>query len=177
MPILGLVVCGAPLAARTYDLVEHARRAQWEVSVVPTPAAAAWLKPDSDISARVTGFALPQAKRLRPDAVVVCPLTFNSAGKWAIGIADNRPMSLLCEALGSGIPIVAIPMVNESLWNHPAWMGHIELLQERGVVMLDPDTGQRGAKAVRHGTGDDVSTRFDPANVVDVLAQLSRNLA
>jgi phosphopantothenoylcysteine synthetase/decarboxylase len=86
-------------------------------------------------------------------------------------------MSLLCEALGSGIPIVAIPMVNESLWNHPAWMGHIELLQERGVVMLDPDTGQRGAKAVRHGTGDDVSTRFDPANVVDVLAQLSRNLA
>ncbi|MGZ6796623.1 MAG: flavoprotein [Nocardioidaceae bacterium] len=174
MPLLGLVVCGAPLAARTYDLVVHARRAQWDASVLSTAAAGAWLKPESDVSSRVTGFPMPeQAKRARPDALVVCPLTFNSASKWALGIADNRPLSLMCEALGAGIPMVAVPMVNESLWMHPAWVGHLELLQERGVVMLDPATGERDAKAVRHGTADEITKQFDPAKVFAVLSELS----
>lgn len=178
MLILGLVVCGAPLAARAHELVAHARRTRWDVSVVPTAAAAEWLESESDLSAHVTGFPMPaHPERPRPDALVVCPLTFNSASKWVLGIADSRPLSLMCEALGRGVPIVAVPMVNESLWNHPAWPGHLELLQKRGVVMLDPATGERGATAVRDGTGDDISRHFDPASVFAVLAQLTSDRA
>ena len=171
MPLLGVVVCGAPLAVRAYDLVEQARRARWEVSLVSTDSAAPWLKANSDVSAHVTGFQMPQQPRLRPDALVVCPLTFNSGNKWALGIADNRPMSLLCEALGSGFPIVAVPMVNASLWKHPAWEEHVMLLEAGGVVMLDPATGQRGAKPMQDGTGEEISRGFDPANLLAVLAE------
>jgi len=45
------------------------------------------------------------------------------------------------------------------------------LLEAGGVVMLDPATGQRGAKPVQDGTGEEISRGFDPANVLAVLAE------
>lgn len=173
MPILGLIVCGAPLAARTRDLADAADRAGWDVSLVPTEAAMPWFESSDDAQDHHTEFRRPdEPKRQRPDALIVCPLTFNSASKWVLGIADNHAMSLLCESLGSGLPILAVPMVNDSLWRHPAWTGHLELLTAGGVVMLDPATGAPGARSVRSGTGDDITKNFDPMWVLSTLARL-----
>ena len=36
------------------------------------------------------------------DAVLACPLTFNSVNKFAHGHADNFAVGLLCEMVGSG---------------------------------------------------------------------------
>ena len=124
MPLLGVVVCGAPLAVRAYDLVEQARRARWEVSLLSTESAAPWLKANSDVSAHVTGFQMPQQPRVRPDALVVCPLTFNSGNKWALGIADNRPMSLLCEALGIGFDDAMLAWPAGPRESDGVWAGH-----------------------------------------------------
>lgn len=171
MSILGVVVCGAPLAGRTNDLFEHARQAGWDVSLTATDAASAWLGTDqleASDAVRKPG----ERKRRRPDALLVCPLTFNSGSKWALGIADNRPMSLMCESLGAGIPIVAVPMVNESLWQHPSWAGHLKVLSNAGVVFVDPVTGRQGAAALASGSGDRVSAEFDPRLVIELLSHL-----
>ena len=69
------------------------------------------------------------------------------------------------------VPIAAVPMVNASLWRHPSWEEHVRLLEAAGVVMLDPATGQRGAKPMQHGTGEEISRGFDPAKVLAVLAE------
>lgn len=47
---LTLIVCGAPLAARTGDLVTDLMKAGWRPSVVATPAAMDWLGRDIDLA-------------------------------------------------------------------------------------------------------------------------------
>ena len=169
MPNLGIVVTGGPLAARTADLIETAAAAGWQTSLAVTESARAWL---DGVDLSDTGFRAPGApKRPRPDAVIVLPLTFNTASKWALGIADNRPLSLLSETLGAGKPIVAVPLVNADLWGHPAWAGHLATLSRAGVVMVDPATGDHVARPVVSDEVGELVRRFDPAWLVDALAR------
>ncbi|GAA1256374.1 hypothetical protein GCM10009609_19430 [Pseudonocardia aurantiaca] len=153
---LTLVVCGAPLAARA-DEVRAALGSRWSVSLVVTEAAGQWFGPsDGD--------------RPRPEAVVACPLTFNTANKVAAGIMDTSAAGVLCDALGGGIPVVAVPMVNNRLWGHPVWTSTIRTLADAGVRCVDPRTGRRGDPApVQSGTGPEVVAAFDPLWVVDAL--------
>jgi hypothetical protein len=162
VPNLTLVLCGAPLAARAADVVEAARADGWDVALAATHTARTWVGDSVDLSD--AGFRTPdQPKRPRPDAVAVVPLTFNTASKWALGLADNRPLSLLCETLGARKPIVAVPMVNEGLWMHPAWRGHLDTLIGAGVVLLDPATGETPTRPLGTDAVDDLVARFDPA--------------
>jgi phosphopantothenoylcysteine synthetase/decarboxylase len=45
------------------------------------------------------------AKTPAADAVLACPLSFNSVNKFAHGHADNFAVGLLCEMAGSGVPV------------------------------------------------------------------------
>lgn len=156
---MSLVVCGAPLASRARDVASAMADAGWTVSLLATPAAAAWL------DEAATGFRSPdEPKPARPDAVVVCPMTFNTANKWALGIADTQPLSLLAESLGAGIPIVAVPFVNESLSRHPSWSESLARLTAAGVRILDPNPEEPGA--LRSGTGGDVAAGFEPVRIL-----------
>jgi phosphopantothenoylcysteine synthetase/decarboxylase len=151
---LTLVVCGAPLAARSSEVAE-ALRERWSVSVVVTDAAAQWCAPRND------------RDRPRPDVVVACPLTFNMANKVAAGIMDTSAAGALCDALGAGVPVVAVPMVNNRLWGHPAWASTLRTLAGAGVGFVDPRSGLVGDPApVQSGTGPEVVAEFDPAWVV-----------
>lgn len=164
---LGIVVTGAPLAARTADLIEAATAAGWQTSLAITESARPWL---DGVDLSDTGFREPGArKRPRPDALVVLPLTFNTGSKWALGMADNRPLSLLCETLGAGKPIIAVPLVNADLWGHPAWSTHLGTLTGAGVVMVDPATGEHVARPVISDDVDELVRRFDPAWLLDPL--------
>jgi len=158
MANLSIVVCGAPLAARAVDVANVARADGWDVSLVVTSAAQAWL-PETPLSK----FRRPdEPKPPRPDAVLVFPMTFNTANKWALGIADSQPLSLLAETLGAGKPCVAVPLVNESLWGHPGWERTLSVLAGAGVRFVDPSTGDAVARPVAPGTGDELTSAFDP---------------
>ncbi|QGN31552.1 flavoprotein [Microlunatus sp. Gsoil 973] len=157
---LGIVVTGAPLAARTADLITTATAAGWQTSLAITESARPWL---AGVDLSDTGFREPGApKRPRPDALCVLPLTFNTGSKWALGIADNRALSLLCETLGAGKPIVAVPLVNQDLWGHPAWPRHLDTLASAGAVMIDPATGDPVARPQVSDDVDDLVRHFDP---------------
>ena len=74
-----------------------------------------------------------------------------------------RSAGTLCDALGAGVPIVAVPMANTRLWGHPVWATTLTTLRDWGVVLLDPTTGQLGdPRPVDSGTGDAVAAAFDP---------------
>ncbi len=151
---LTLVVCGAPIAARAGEVADELR-GQWSVSVVVTDAAGQWIDQPSD------------QDRPRPDVVVACPLTFNTANKAAAGIMDTSSTGALCDALGAGVPVVAVPMVNNRLWGHPVWVSTLRTLSGAGVRFVDPQSGQVGdPEPVQSGTGPEVVAAFDPEWVV-----------
>jgi phosphopantothenoylcysteine synthetase/decarboxylase len=174
-----LIVTGAPLASRCTDIAAALKEAGWSVQVVTTPAAAAWVD-DATIST-VSGQPAVgehrdpgEAKRSEaPDAVVVAPATFNTIGKAALGIADTYAHSQLCEAIGSELPIVMVPMLNNKLWGHPALAGHLQTLIAAGVSFVDPQTGGDSAAPVTSGTGDRVVSAFEPSWIVVKLEQFN----
>lgn len=170
---LALVACGSPLAARVHEIAALAVDAGWVVHVVATPAALGWL--DTSAAEAVTGHPVlteqrmpGQTKRFPPPTqVVVCPATFNTVNKLAVGIMDTYPAGLLCEALATGTPMTIAPMISTRLWSHPAWQPHLELLTAAGVRFLDIRTGHTGRpEPVPSGSANDVIAAFDPAWVL-----------
>jgi phosphopantothenoylcysteine decarboxylase len=171
-----LVVCGAPLARRAPELARALVDAGWELRVAVTPAAEAWVTPAElaeAAAARVRSIhRSPDEPKDRtvPDVVLVCPATFNTVNTLAAGIADTYAASALAEALGSGVPLVVVPMVNEKLWGHPAWEPNLAALTSFGVTFLDPRIFESPATAVRSGTGDQLTDDFDVAALVQRLS-------
>src|SRR5213080_3617098 len=74
----------------------------------------------------------------RAHAVVIAPATANLLAKAAHGIADDFLTTVLLAARG---PVVMAPAMDGGMWEHPAVVANVALLRQRGVVVLEPDTG------------------------------------
>jgi hypothetical protein len=147
--VLYVVVCAAPPALRVGDLVDQAQERGWDVCVVATPPAYGWL----DVPALIqrTGHPVRHQHRMPgepdvlppPDAILVAPATFNTLNKWAAGITDNLALGLVCEAIGLGLPLAALPYMNIAQAAHPALQPSVERLRGAGVrVLMGPEVGE-----------------------------------
>src|SRR5947209_1040522 len=75
----------------------------------------------------------------RADLLVVAPLTANTLGKLAHGLADN----VLTEAaLAHRGPVLLAPAMNPRMWAHAATRANVEALRARGVELVGPDEGE-----------------------------------
>jgi hypothetical protein len=174
-PVLYLVTCGAPLAARAADGVLAARAHGWWPAVIPTEASLAWLDLShlGDVPV-ITGHRGPDdTKRLPPaDAIAVVPATFNTLNAWANGTANTYPLATLCAALGARVPTVAVPFAKNDLAGHPAWLASLAVLRYAGVRIVDPATGHVGfAEPIASGAGAAVAGAFRWSWVLDALDQ------
>jgi len=143
MKVLYLIVCAAPPATNTCDVLPALQAANWDVYVIATPQATRWINiPQLEqLTGHIvrTDYKLPDEADPLPkaDAILGMPLTFNTINKWALGIGDTLVTSLLCECLGRGSPpIVAVPCLKMDLVNHPVFRKHIALLRECHVSVL-----------------------------------------
>jgi phosphopantothenoylcysteine synthetase/decarboxylase len=144
--VLYIVACGGRPAGDLPTFVQEAQAAGWEVCVVATPSALKFMDPPR--LAELTGHAVrydykqpdePDVLPL-PDAVIVAPATFNTINKWAAGISDTLALGLLNEAIGLGLPVVAVPFPNVALARHPAFRRSLDDLRGYGVRLLfDPE--------------------------------------
>jgi phosphopantothenoylcysteine synthetase/decarboxylase len=143
--VLYLISSGAPASEGIPDLAERCQAAGWQVFAIATPNGARFI--DQSAMQRLTGepvrveYRMPgEAKSLPPaDAVLACPLTFNSVNKFAYGHADNFAVGLLCELAGYGTPIVVVPHCKPQLASHPAFTASLAVLRDMGVtVLFDP---------------------------------------
>jgi len=167
---LTLVVTGAPLAKQTVALATALRDAGSDVNLTLSSASTAWVTP-SELAGAGFGLREHGSGRPRPKVVVVCPLTFNSANKLALGVSDEPHMGVLNDALGAGATIVAVPFVSDRLWGHPQWELSLRRLRDAGVDLLDPH-GDGAVKPVLSGTGEQLADAFDPVWVVNRLKEL-----
>jgi phosphopantothenoylcysteine synthetase/decarboxylase len=140
--VLYLIVCGAPPARDAGRLVELAQAEGWDVCVIATPSGRSFIDPGALEAA--TGhpvrsqYKQPEEADVLPppNAMVVAPATFNTINKWAAGISDTLALGLLTEAIGKGLPVVALPFVNAAQAEHPAFQGSIDRLRAAGVQLL-----------------------------------------
>ncbi len=72
------------------------------------------------------------------DALVVAPATADVLAHFAQGIASDFLTTLY---LATTAPVVVAPAMNVNMWNHPATQANLEILRQRGVKIVQPDSG------------------------------------
>jgi flavoprotein len=144
--VLYLVISGAPAPEGLSALVQSLQAGGWQVVIFSTPFGGQFAdlaelerltgQPvRSEYRTPGTGSPVPPA-----EALLACPLTFNSVNKFAHGHADNFAVGLLCEMAGYGVPVVVVPHCKPQLASHPAFAASLDTLRGMGVrVLFDPD--------------------------------------
>jgi phosphopantothenoylcysteine synthetase/decarboxylase len=140
--VLYIVVCGSPRAGKIGELVTRAQTAGWNVCVVSTPDGLRFV--DRAALEQQTGHPVPdQYRRMNethllppPDAIVVCPATFNTINKLAAGISDNFALGVLTEAIGKRLPLVIAPALNSAQAAHWAFERSLVELRAAGIDVL-----------------------------------------
>lgn len=144
-PVLYLIGCGGSPARQLPEFVGFAQDQGWDVCVIATPDGAKFMDPDR--LAKQTRHPVrvhykhPDEPDVLPpaDAFVIAPATFNTINKLAQGISDTLALGLLNEAVGQGLPIVAVPWPNAHLARHPVFPCSVETLRAWGItVILNP---------------------------------------
>src|SRR5260370_14823249 len=72
------------------------------------------------------------------DALVVAPATADVLAHFAQGIDSDFLATLY---LATTAPVVVAPAMNVNMWTHPATQANLEILRQRGVKIVDPDSG------------------------------------
>ncbi len=80
------------------------------------------------------------------DLVLVAPATANTLGKMAHAIDDTPVTSVVSVALGLEKPIVAVPAMHESMYQHKLFKENLAKLRSAGVHVLEPKIEEGKAK-------------------------------
>ena len=70
--------------------------------------------------------------------IVVAPATANMLARLAHGLADD-PVSVT--ALAARCPVLVAPAMDAGMFTHPATSANVNILRERGVIVVDPEEG------------------------------------
>jgi phosphopantothenoylcysteine decarboxylase/phosphopantothenate--cysteine ligase len=145
--ILG--VGGGIAAYKSCDLLRRMQERNYEVTVVPTPSAlnfvgtATW---EALSGKKVTTQVWESVDEVRHvklaaenDLIVISPATADLIARIAMGRADDLLTNLV---LASNAIKILIPAMHPNMWNNPATVDNIALLQERGFHVMRPATGR-----------------------------------
>lgn len=83
------------------------------------------------------------------DLYLIAPASANTLAKLAAGLADNLLTSC---ALAASCPVVVAPAMNNHMYEHPATRANLEVLRDRGVQVIEPDSGRLASRG-EHGVG------------------------
>jgi phosphopantothenoylcysteine synthetase/decarboxylase len=145
-PVVYVIACGGRPAGDLPAFVTTLQTDGWEVCVIATPSALKFM--DTAGLAELTGHVVrhdykqPDEPDILPppEAIVVAPCTFNTLNKWACGANDTLALGLLNEAIGLGIPVIAVPNPSTALAKHPAFVENVARLRSCGMTILfDPE--------------------------------------
>jgi phosphopantothenoylcysteine decarboxylase/phosphopantothenate--cysteine ligase len=84
----------------------------------------------------------------RADLLLIAPATANTISKIACGIDDTPVTTMASCALGSGMPMIIVPAMHQSMYKHQAVLENIKRLKDLGVEFVGPKMQERKAKMV-----------------------------
>jgi phosphopantothenoylcysteine decarboxylase/phosphopantothenate--cysteine ligase len=72
------------------------------------------------------------------DLLLICPCTANTVSKIAHGIDDTIVTTFATTAIGSGVPILIVPAMHLSMYNHKIVQKNIEECKKLGINFVAP---------------------------------------
>jgi len=164
-------ITGSIAAYKTPDLVRRLLEANFEVKVVITKNAAAFVSP-LVLKALVSSnnvfeeFFEPEMHHLElakwADVVLIAPASANILFKISAGVCDDLLSAI---ALISSEKLILIPGMNQGMWLSPATQENVNRLMSRGIRILGPAEGVQAC-------GDNGPGRMiEPLEIVDSLIQ------
>ncbi|MAA87473.1 MAG: bifunctional phosphopantothenoylcysteine decarboxylase/phosphopantothenate--cysteine ligase CoaBC [Haliea sp.] len=100
------------------------------------------------------------------DLLIIAPATADLIARLATGRADDL---LTTVALATAAPKLVAPAMNQQMWRDPATSANINTLQDRGMLLVGPASGEQACGDV--GTG----RMEQPANIALAAAGLFAN--
>jgi phosphopantothenoylcysteine decarboxylase/phosphopantothenate--cysteine ligase len=173
-----LGVTGSIAAYKAADLASKLMQAGAKVDVVLTQPATQFITPltfqsvtarkayvDADLwggEGHVTHIGLGRAA----DLVVIAPASANTLAKLAHGIGDNL---LTVAVLAAQCPLMLAPAMDAGMFSHPATQANLEVLRQRGAVIIGPAAGRLASGLVGMGR------MVEPAEILGAIRwQLSK---
>jgi phosphopantothenoylcysteine decarboxylase/phosphopantothenate--cysteine ligase len=176
-----LGVAGGIAAYKAAEVLRGLTESGCDVTVVPTAAslnfvgAATW----AALSGKPAATGIWQDAHRVPhvrlgqhaDCIVVAPATADLIARATHGLADDLLTNIL---LTARCPVILAPAMHTEMWDHPATRHNVDVLRERGVIVLDPAVGRlTGADS---GPGRLPDPPVIVAAVKDVLRRRGRPL-
>lgn len=145
-----LGVTGSIAAYKAAELASKLAQAGAQVDVLLTQAALQFITPltfqsvtgrrafcDADLwgsEGHVQHIGLGKAA----DLLVIAPASANTLAKLAHGLADNL---LSVTALAAACPLLVAPAMDGGMFTHPATQANLEILRQRGAIVVGPAQG------------------------------------
>ncbi len=82
----------------------------------------------------------------RADLVLVAPATANTIGKMVHAIDDTTVTTYLTTAIGTGIPVIVVPAMHNTMYSHPVVQENLSKARSMGITIVQPILEERKAK-------------------------------
>jgi phosphopantothenoylcysteine decarboxylase/phosphopantothenate--cysteine ligase len=159
-----LGVTGSIAAYKAVDLASKLTQAGAQVEVLMTEAAQRFVTPlafqsvtgrpvytdlwQADASGGLPTHIAHVGLGEGADLLVIAPATAQTLAKLAHGLADNL---LTVTALAARCPLLVAPAMDGGMYQHPATQANLDLLQARGVRLIEPEEGRFASGLVGKG--------------------------
>ena len=172
-----LGVTGGIAAYKSAALTSQLVQAGWSVRVIMTENAQEFVTPLTfqTLSQNPVATNMFAEHDWRPEHVaiadwaeiaVVAPATANIIGKFANGIADDALSTFLITFRGK---VVLAPAMNPAMYASPAVRRNLEVLAQRGVEFVGPESGHVACGepgAGRMSSPDDIFARIEELSAI-----------
>ncbi|WP_440589710.1 bifunctional phosphopantothenoylcysteine decarboxylase/phosphopantothenate--cysteine ligase CoaBC [Pseudoalteromonas pernae] len=169
-----LGISGGIAAYKCAELTRRLKERGCEVKVVMTQSAKHFITPLTmqAVSGEMVSDSLldPQAEAAMghiefakwADLILVAPATVNIIAKMAAGIADDLLTTLL---LATDAEVAIAPAMNQQMYAHPATKTNLATLEQRGVKIWGPGSGEQACGDVGAGR------MLEPMELVELVCQ------
>ena len=94
-------------------------------------------------------------------AIVIAPATADLLSRLAQGRADDLLTNIV---LASTKPKILVPAMHPEMWSNPATVSNVNILRERGFLIIEPDHGRMTGNDVGVGRYPEVSRIIEEIN-------------
>lgn len=152
-----LGITGSVAAVRAPDIARKLMRQGARVHPVMTKAACELISPDLmewatgykpviHLTGAIEHVDLVGNVPVHADLILIAPATANTISKIACGIDDSPVTTFVTTGFGEGIPLLVVPAMHQSMYDHPIVKDNIRKLQGYGVHFLFPREEEGKAK-------------------------------
>jgi phosphopantothenoylcysteine decarboxylase/phosphopantothenate--cysteine ligase len=155
-----LCITGSVAAVECPEIARALMRHGAEVYAVMSPASLKIIHPYlmqwatgnvvvTELTGGVEHVTLTGEHHRKVDLVLVAPATANTISKVACGIDDTTVTSVVSTAFGSGVPLMIVPAMHETMYKHPVLIEHVKKLKTLGIEFVGPRIEEGKAKIAK----------------------------